>query len=44
MLTVMRRLERPLTYRAAVRWALRVPLVLVLVLVVIYLGISELMR
>src|SRR5438067_3635458 len=36
----MRRLERPLTYRAAVRWALRVPLVLVLVIIVGYLGIS----
>jgi fermentation-respiration switch protein FrsA (DUF1100 family) len=37
---VMRRLGRPLTYRAAVRRALRVPVVLVLVLVVFYLGIS----
>src|SRR5205823_880245 len=36
----MRPLERPLTYRAAVRWALRVPLVLVLVIIVGYLGIS----
>ena len=37
---VMRLLGRPLTYRAAVRWALRVPVVLVLVLVLAYLGIS----
>src|SRR5947199_10286548 len=36
----MRPLERPLTYRAAVRWTLRVPLVLVLVIIVGYLGIS----
>ncbi len=36
----MRPLERPLTYRAAVRWPLRVPLVLVLVIIVGYLGIS----
>ena len=36
----MRRLGRPLAYRAAVRRTLRVPVVLVLVLVVLYLGIS----
>jgi len=36
----MRLLERPLTYRAGVRWALRGQVVLVLVLVVGYVGIS----